>query len=397
MPNSRRLVVTAVALVVLPAVFGLSVHAAPKDQLRELRERIEAVQKRLAESEESRASAADALKNSERAISETNRKLYHLSGQRRTANSSLSRLQAQAREVEADIAQEQRSLGQLLYRQYLSGQSDAIKLVLNREDPNEIARQLHYLGYVSRARAELLASLRDNLSQLDKLTGATRRKSTELRSLQDEEARQKQRLEQEQAERQRVYAEVSSDILKSRKQLSTLKKDEERLTALMERLAKEAAARAKKKPGKRLANKALPDADTGSGDFRQLKGRLRLPVIGELTNRFGSPRQDSGLSWKGLFIAAKTGREVKAVAGGKIVYADWLRGFGNLLILDHGDGYMSLYGNNESLLKQAGEDANPGDTIASVGVSGGNPESGLYFELRYQGKPFDPLPWVTLR
>ena len=379
-------------------MFCGAADAAPKDQLRELRERIEAIQKRLTESEESRASAADALKDSEHAISETNRKLYHLSGQRRVANNSLSRLQAQSREVEANIAQEQRSLGQLLYRQYLGGQSDAIKLVLNREDPNEIARQLHYLGYVSRARGELIASLRENLAQLDKLTGETRRKSTELRALQDEEGRQKQKLEKEKAERQRVFAEVSSDIEKSRKQLSTLKKDEERLTALMERLAREAAARAdaKKKPGKRLANKALPDADTG-GEFRQLKGRLRLPVIGELTNRFGSQRKDSGLSWKGLFISATSGREVKAIAGGKIVYADWLRGFGNLLILDHGGGYMSLYGNNESLLKQAGEDAKAGDTIASVGASGGNPESGLYFELRYQGKPFDPLPWVTLR
>lgn len=385
------------ALVALPVLFSPPADAAPKDQLRELRERIEAVQKRLSESEESRAEAADALKTSERAISETNRKLYHLSGQRRSANSSLSRLQAQAGEVEEDIAQEQRTLSRLLYRQYLSGQSDAIKLVLNREDPNEIARQLHYLGYISRVRAELLVSLRENQSRLDRLTGETRRKSTELRALQNEESLQKQRLVQEQSERQRVYAEVSSEIQKSRQQLSTLKKDEERLASLIERLAREAAAREKKKPGKRLSNKALPGADSGSGDFRQLKGRMRLPVIGELTNRFGGQRQDSGLSWKGLFIAAKSGREVKAIAGGKIVYADWLRGFGNLLILDHGDGYMSLYGNNESLLKQAGEQARAGDTIASVGTSGGNPESGLYFELRYQGKPFDPLPWVTLR
>ncbi len=385
------------ALVALPVLFSPPADAAPKDQLRELRERIEAVQKRLSESEESRAEAADALKTSERAISETNRKLYHLSGQRRSANSSLSRLQAQAGEVEEDIAQEQRTLSRLLYRQYLSGQSDAIKLVLNREDPNEIARQLHYLGYISRVRAELLVSLRENQSRLDKLTGETRRKSTELRALQNEESLQKQRLVQEQSERQRVYAEVSSEIQKSRQQLSTLKKDEERLASLIERLAREAAAREKKKPGKRLSNKALPGADSGSGDFRQLKGRMRLPVIGEITNRFGGQRQDSGLSWKGLFIAAKSGREVKAIAGGKIVYADWLRGFGNLLILDHGDGYMSLYGNNESLLKQAGEQARAGDTIASVGTSGGNPESGLYFELRYQGKPFDPLPWVTLR
>jgi septal ring factor EnvC (AmiA/AmiB activator) len=166
---------------------------------------------------------------------------------------------------------------------------------------------------------------------------------------------------------------------------------------LIERLAREAARKSIKKPGKRLANKALPNADTGAGPFRELKGKLRLPVIGELTNRFGSQRQDSGLSWKGLFISAKAGRDVKAVAGGRVVYADWLRGFGNLLILDHGDGYMSLYGNNESLLKQVGDQARAGDTIAAAGNSGGNPDSGLYFELRFQGKPFDPIPWVTLK
>jgi septal ring factor EnvC (AmiA/AmiB activator) len=114
-------------------------------------------------------------------------------------------------------------------------------------------------------------------------------------------------------------------------------------------------------------------------------------------NRFGSQRQDSGLSWKGLFISAEPGREVKAIAGGRVVYADWLRGFGNLMIVDHGDGYMSLYGNNEALLKQVDDETRAGDTIAAIGNSGGNPDSGLYFELRYQGKPFDPLPWVTLK
>ncbi len=387
---------TLAAVALAASVFTPSVTGAPKDDLKELRGRIEALQKRLNQSEESRAEAADALRSSERAISETNRKLHQLAGRRRATNSALSKLEVQAREVGEEIAREQQSLGRLLYRQYVGGQSDALKLVLNREDPNEIARQLHYFGYISRARADLLASLRENLAQLDKLTGETRRKGAELRAVQEEENRQKQALQREQAERQRVYAQVSDEITKNRKQLTTLKRDEERLTALMKRLAQESAAR-KKKSGKRLTNKELPSAKSGSGVFRKLKGRLRLPVIGELTNRFGSPRQDSGLSWKGLFIAAKTGREVKAIANGRIVYADWLRGFGNLLILDHGDGYMSLYGNNEALLKQSGEEASAGDTIASVGTSGGNPESGLYFELRYQGKPFDPLPWVNLR
>jgi septal ring factor EnvC (AmiA/AmiB activator) len=386
----------AFAALIMMAVSAAAL-AGPQDELKDIRGRIEALRKQLTESESSKTEAADALKDSERAVSETSRKLYQISGQRREVNTALSRLQSQARAVEGDIADEQDTLGRLLYQQYVGGQSDAIKLVLNGEDPNEIARQLHYLSYVSRARAELLASLRGNLASLDKLTGETRRKSSELHALQSEETSQMRRLEKEKAQRQQVYVKVSDDIEKSRKQLSTLKRDEERLSQLIERLAREAARKSIKKPGKRLANKALPNADTGAGPFRELKGKLRLPVIGELTNRFGGQRQDSGLSWKGLFISAKAGRDVKAVAGGRVVYADWLRGFGNLLILDHGDGYMSLYGNNESLLKQVGEEAKAGDTIAAAGNSGGNPDSGLYFELRFQGKPFDPIPWVTLK
>ena len=390
----------AAAAVLFFTALSAAVQAGPQDELKDIRGRIEALRKQLTESESSKAEAADALKDSERAVSQTSRKLYQISGQRREVNTALSRLQARARAVEGDIAEEQATLSRLLYQQYVGGQSDAIKLVLNGEDPNEIARQLHYLGYVSRARAELLASLRENLASLDKLTGETRRKSAELHALQSEETLQMRRLEKEKAERHQVYVKVSDDIEKSRKQLSTLKRDEERLSQLIERLAREAARNSKKggkKTGKRVTNQALPSAETGSGPFRDLKGKLRLPVIGELTNRFGGPRQDSGLSWKGLFISAKSGREVKAVAEGKVVYADWLRGFGNLLILDHGDGYMSLYGNNESLLKQVGEDAKAGDTIAAAGNSGGNPDSGLYFELRFQGKPFDPIPWVTLK
>lgn len=397
--NLQSFLAAAMALFIMaPFMMAVSAgaQAGPQDELKDIRGRIQALKKQLTESEGSKTEAADALKDSERAVSETSRKLYQISGQRREVNTALSRLQSRIRFVESNIADEQTTLGRLLYQQYVGGQSDAIKLVLNGEDPNEIARQLHYLSYVSRARAELLASLRENLANLKELTGETRRKSSELHALQSDETLQMRRLEKEKAERQRVYVKVSDDIDKSRKQLSTLKRDEERLSQLIERLAKE-AARKNKKPGKRLTNQALPNADMGSGPFRQLKGRLRLPVIGELMNRFGGLRQDSGLSWKGLFISAKPGRDVKAIAGGRVVYADWLRGFGNLLILDHGDGYMSLYGNNESLLKQVGEETRAGEPIAATGNSGGNPDSGLYFELRFQGKPFDPIPWVTLK
>ena len=396
-PATATALVTALVSVapLLMAVTGAA-GARPQDELKDVRGRIEALKKQLTESEGSKADAADALKDSERAVSETSRKLYRISSQRREVSVALSLLQSRIGVAQSHIADEQDTLGRLLYQQYVGGQSDAIKLVLNGEDPNEIARQLHYLSYVSRARAELLASLRENLADLEKLTAETQRKSAELQALQDEETLQMRRLEKQKAERRQVYLKVSDDIDKSRKQLSTLKRDEEQLSRLIERLARE-AARKNRKAAKRPTNQALPNADIGSGAFGQLKGRLHLPVIGELMNRFGGQRQDSGLSWKGLFISAEPGREVKAVAGGRVVYADWLRGFGNLLILDHGDGYMSLYGNNESLLRQVGEETRAGDTIAATGNSGGNPDSGLYFELRFQGKPFDPIPWVTLK
>ncbi len=131
------------------------------------------------------------------------------------------------------------------------------------------------------------------------------------------------------------------------------------------------------------------------GHFARMKGSLKLPAKGELLSRFGATRSGGGPAWKGLFIQTPNGAEVHAVAPGRVVFAEWLRGFGNLLIIDHGDQYLSVYGNNEALLKQPGDVVQTGDLVATAGNSGGNPETGLYFELRYQGKPFDPIGWTS--
>lgn len=134
-----------------------------------------------------------------------------------------------------------------------------------------------------------------------------------------------------------------------------------------------------------------------SSPFSKLRGRLRLPVQGELASRFGAQRSAGTASAKGLFIRAAEGEPIRAVAAGRVVYADWMRGFGNLLIVDHGESFLSVYGNNESLLKQSGDSVTLGEPIATAGQSGGNEETGLYFELRHLGKPFDPLSWVKLK
>ena len=134
---------------------------------------------------------------------------------------------------------------------------------------------------------------------------------------------------------------------------------------------------------------AAPD-----GAFRSLKGRMRAPVAGQVAARFGAKRGDDGPSWKGVFIKAPEGAEVRAVAQGRVVFSRWMRGFGNLVIIDHGNDYLSIYGNNQSVLKQEGDAVKGGDTIATAGNTGGNEESGLYFELRHLGRAFDPAQWV---
>jgi len=364
---------------------------AREKELRDLRGRIEALQKRLAETEGSKTEAVDALKESERAISEANRALRDLGQQSREVKSQLEALQAESRKREGDLEGQQALLARLLHQQYLAGRAEPLKLLLNGEDPNQIARQLHYFGYVSRARAELIAELRASLGRLAQLTQEAELKASELAAIAAEQQAQRSLLEREKRTRGQVLAKISRDIERQRREIGTLRRDENRLARLVESLAR-LIAREKLAP--RVRVERVPDGSAEGGPFHQLRGKLSLPVRGELVNRFGSPRADGGALWKGLFIAARAGDEVRAVAGGRVVYADWLRGFGNLLIIDHGEAYMSLYGNNEALYKRVGDPIRGGETIATVGNSGGNPDSGLYFELRHQGKPLDPLGWV---
>jgi len=387
---------TAHALLIF-AVLGAGAATAatspPKEELSQLRNRIEALQKRLSAAEGARTEATDALRDSEHAISESNRSLRDLAVRQHDIQSKLNDLQQQGRRAGNDIKSQQRLLSQQLYQQYLGNQPDAVKLLLNREDPNQIARDLHYLTYLARLRADLIRGLRTNVKQLDSLAQETRQQSDELAAVQAEQQAQREKLERDKLARRDVLHKVSRQIESQRREISTLQRDEQRLAKLVEQIGQVVARSRADAP----RNERVPDGSTDGSAFADLKGKLSLPVRGELKGRFGSPRMDGGLSWKGVFIAAQPRQDVKAVAAGRVVFADWLRGFGNLLIIDHGGGYMSLYGNNESLFKQVGQPARGGEAVAAVGNSGGNTDYGLYFEIRHQGKAFDPLSWVNLK
>lgn len=390
----RLLHLLSAALLLSAAGAAGAASAPTQEELRDLRARISAMQKKLAAAEETKSEASDALRQSELAISTANRELRELGRQARDAGARLAALRKSSRQTGDAVREQQQLLGRMLRQQYLQGQPEALRLVLSREDPNDIARQLHYLAQVARARALMVDSLRANLREIDELEKKIATQVADIARITAEQTAQKKQLEQQKQARAEVLSRVSREIAGQQRQIRAMQANENRLSRLVEQLA-----RVVRKPS--AANRPRTDSvpsNKGDGSpFSELRGQLSLPVRGELGNRFGGPRADGGVTWKGLFIAARPGDEVRAVAAGRVVYADWLRGFGNLLIVDHGDNYMTLYAYAEALLRQVGDVIRGGQPVATVGNSGGHPESGLYFEMRHEGKPFDPLAWVRVR
>lgn len=370
--------------------------AASEQELRELRTRIENLQKDLATAEESRGEAADQLKQSGKAMSEAHRALFELAQRRKALEAELAGIAKKDREIRASVAEQEALAGKLLRLQYQQGAPDRLRLMLEGRDPATVARQIQYYGYIQRGRADLISELRRKSEQLAALGNDARARRDELARNESEQAAETRRLEKERAVRAAMVAKLAGEIARNRKEIGRLKRDEARLSKLVEEIARALAAKSAEKPGARgLTVDRVADAAVSAKPFATLRGKLRLPVRGELMNRYGGAREESGGTWKGLFIRAITGEMVHAIADGRVVYADWLRGFGNLLILDHGAGFMSLYAYNEGLLRQVGETVRGGDPVAQVGASGGDPESGLYFELRRNGTPFDPMKWVA--
>jgi murein hydrolase activator len=397
-----------------------------KEDLSDLHEKIETLKKELDSSQEAHKDATDELKQSETAISAANKKLYDIKQKQAKNSNTLSKLKKQSVRINGSLAEQQKQLSAQLYQQYTHGGQSYTQLVLQSKDPSSVARELKYFSYIAKERAKLIDNMEGSLVKVKKLNNETKATLQQVADLKAKQEAEKKELELHKKEKSKVVKNLSQQIAAQRNEISKLKRDEKNLSNLVERLAKIVPPPPKKKhksKGKSkskikhkrqennqennpdtideapsenttvASNETLPSNDFEGVNFASLRGKLRLPVRGDVTNRFGAARQDTGISWKGLFIRAAEGNAVKAVATGRVVFADWMRGFGNLIIVDHGDGYMSLYGNNQALLKSVGDSVSGGDSIASVGNSGGNESNGLYYELRRQSKPFDPMSW----
>lgn len=425
--------VICVALMLTLLSHGLFAFAAKKSEqpnqaLSDVQQRLESLKKELGNSQEAHKDAADALKESEVAISASNKKLHEINFQQQQNKNTLTQLESDSKATNQALSQQERLLSSQLYQQYIHGQQSYAQMILQSAHPREIARDVHYYAYIASARAALIKKMQANLNKISILNEQTANALKEVAELKQKQIDEQRILQSQKKAKSKVVQTLSQQITSQRGEIKKLSRDEKRLSELVERLAKIIPSKPKRvasrpaspstnnqnktvngdidennKPAKEIvtANNSISNNTTPSNEFSgvnfvALKGKLRLPVRGDVTNRFGANREDSGVSWKGLFIKANEGAEVKSVANGRIVFADWLRGFGNLIIVDHGDGYMSLYGNNQTLLKPVGETVKAGDAIAAVGNSGGNASNGLYYELRRLSRPFDPLSWSNV-
>ena len=386
---------------------------AERKELERVRGRLEKLKKDLAATEGTRSEARDALRDSELSISSANRSLRLLGEQHEQARSELREATLQRQEIEAALGRRQDQLEQVLLARHQAGEPGPLKLLLSGQSPNRIARDLHYLSYLSRAEANVVNDLRAGISSLKLLETRSRERAAQLQELETRQREQRSQLVTLQATHRKTLDQLSERIREQRRQVEVMQRDESRLTRVIEEIGRILATRPpsgtnrKANPGNDAANNR--DKNSGAreanrssmtelaGTFEQLRGSLRPPTRGNSVGRFGMPRESGGPAWKGLFIRAPGGQEVRAIAAGQVAFSDWLRGFGNLLVIDHGQGYLSIYGNNEALLKQVGDTVRAGDVVSTVGASGGNPESGLYFEMRHEGKALDPSKWFSAR
>jgi septal ring factor EnvC (AmiA/AmiB activator) len=395
------------------AATGDSKKAELQGKQGELRGRIDALSRDISKAEASKGYAADQLRETESAISDANRRLHELGSERDEVQHQLGDLTAQGQRLDRQTSGQQNQLARLLNRQFVGGDSDALKMLLAGRDPNQAARDRYFLTQLSRSKADLIQQLQAIAAEKQKLAEAARERQEQLSKIERKQQEQHAQLLERKKQRQATIASIADRIKAQQREIDSLKRNDQRLSKLIDGLAKIVVskksapqkvgagdtAKKGKTPAAKAGRSAVKDNDPGAigGAFASLRGKLRLPVRGDIAGRFGSARAEGGTNWKGVFIRAAEGAEVKAIAAGAVVFSDWLRGFGNLLIVDHGDDFLSIYGNNESLLAAVGSNVTAGQSVATVGNSGGNPESGLYFELRHRGQPFDPLKWVGVR
>ncbi|MBA4724959.1 MAG: murein hydrolase activator EnvC [Pseudomonas sp.] len=390
-------------------------RAAARQQIEAARQDIAELQKLLKQIEQEKSGVQKQLQTTESEMGQLEKQVDSLQQEIDRSEAELERLNEEKATLEGARLEQQRLIGLQARAAYQNGRQEYLKLLLNQQNPEKFSRTLTYYDYLNKARLEQLDSFNETLRQLANVEADIEAQQNLLAEKKDGLLERRNQLAEVRKERQQTLAKLNSDLSTRERKLQARRQEQaqfervlktiEETLARQAREAEEARQREllaeRQRQQQRQAGSAAPSgpmvSSAGSsfgGPFAQAKGKLPWPVDGRLVARYGTPRGgDARTKWDGVLIGASAGTQVRAVHGGRVVFADWLRGAGLLVILDHGNGYLSLYGHNQSLLRDAGEIVKAGDPIATVGTSGGQETAALYFAIRQQGRPSDPAQW----
>ena len=382
--RKQSLFVAAILATLLSALHLAFAAGAPKPaekeaELKQVRSRIENIRKAIHRDSEKRDTLSGQLKEADLQIQGARERLSAIRTQRQASERKLRELEEEHAQAEAQVAAERDSLARELRVAYMNGPEEPLKLLLNQQDPAELGRMSEYYAYFSRARAERIAMIRDHVAHLDLLRESIGKETERLRALEANNQQQASSLSQARDRRAQALEAIQTRIESRGDELAQLQRD----AAALERLVEE-------------LRRALQDFPLlGRQPFERTKGKLPWPARGEVLARFGQLRSGGPLKWQGVVIGTERDAPIRAPLNGRVVYADWLPGLGLLVVVDHGGGYMTLYGHGEQLYKKVGEDVSAGDVIAAAGDTGVNGRSGFYLEIRRGKKALNPLEWLT--
>jgi septal ring factor EnvC (AmiA/AmiB activator) len=387
MSNLRLATVMVVAMCTVgwgTGAFQASAAATPaakEAELKQVRNRIDAIRRSIQAEAERRDALAGQVKEAELKIQSARERLSDVRARRIASENRLSDLKSEQQATNKRIADERDALAAEVRVAYMNGRQEQLKLLLNQQDPARLGRMMAYYGYFGRARADRITAISEHLAHLELLSESIADETEQLRALERDQASDVKTLAGARDQRARTLAQVQSKIKTRKDELTKAQREAQALEKLVEEL--------------RRAIEEFPEL--ADQPFQRVKGKLPWPVKGSVLARFGQLRAGGPLKWQGMVIGAERGTQVRSPFHGRVVYADWLPGLGLLVVLDHGGGYMSLYGHNEQVYRRVGDRVAPGDALAAVGDAAGFGKPGLYFEIRKGRTALNPGDWLAKR
>lgn len=372
-----------ISLVFITSISAISsVHATNKQQkqseLKTLQKKIKQLQNTIAVKQDSKNQTIKQLRQIEKNIGSLNKKIKNSNRSIQSSNKHLKKLLLEDKKLNKSLKHNKASLEKQIYGAYTQGQNTQLQMIFNQQNPVKFQQQLMFYQYLTEQQSNVINAVNEDLISLQETQSKIKYEKKQLADKKQRFISQKKDLVSDKSKRKKIVSNLNTQLKKQGKHLDSLNEDAKQLKQLITSI-----------------NDIFKNSAQPKKPFKNLKGKLPWPLKGQLKTMYGHLKPLSNLKWQGHVIYAKEGQHVKAIASGVVAYADWLKGFGNLMIINHGDGYLSLYSHNQSLYKAPGETVTKGEIISSAGNSGGIKKSGIYFEIRKKGKPQNPSVWCS--